>query len=160
MKAWLLTWEGTNSMVRASNRKIIAILSARCTPSSVETLVDTIYCRSIYSAHEMAGLANRRKSRRHQFRHLKSNLHRFYYGGNPCIFARVVSDLNVVRDENQKIETVRWTELSTFQNASSGSLPIPITHPLKCELIRALEPLSDEIYEYDNLLIHVAALTS
>lgn len=108
---------------------------------------DTLYCRSVDSAYNMALVANKRKLREHQYRHLRSTLRRFFYGRNPCIFARVVSDLHVERDEDQKTEVIRWTELPIFENARSGSTPVQVEPARECQLVRTLGPLSNDIYE-------------
>jgi hypothetical protein len=145
MKAWLLTWEGTSGPALVPEKKIIAILSSRRSSSAIEELVDVLYCRGLYCAYDMAALANKRKVRERQFRQIGSNFHRFFYGSNPCIFARVVSDLKVERDEEQKMETICWTELPIFKNAPYGSIPVQVEPARECQLVRSLVPL-----EHDN----------
>lgn len=145
MNAWLLTWEGTTGPALVPAEKIVAILSSRRSPHAVADLVDTLYCRGVDSAYEMAFLANKRKVRNQQYWHLGSTFQRFFYGRNPCIFARLVSDLKVERDESKGQEVIRWTELPIFQNAQSGSALVEIEPAQKCQLVRYLRPLSNDI---------------
>lgn len=143
MNAWLLTWEGTCGAALIPEKKLIAILSARRSSSAVADLVDVIYCRSRQSAYDMAALANKRKTREREFMHLGSTFQRFFYGRNPCIFARVVINLKVERDEMRNTETVFWTELPAYQNAPSGSVPMQIGPAQDCQLIRTVLPLEN-----------------
>lgn len=149
MNAWLLTWEGTTGPALVPDKKILAIISSRRSAGAVAEIVDTLYCRSVNSAFDMALLANKRKQREHQYKHLCSTFHRIFYGRNPCIFARVVSNLKIERDEARKTELIRWTELPVFQNAESGSTPVQVEPARECQLVRSLEPLSRDIYERD-----------
>lgn len=146
MNAWLLTWEGTSGPALEPDQKIIAILSSRRAPAAVADLVDTLYCRSVDSAYDMVLLANKRKVREHQYMHLGSTFNRFLYGRNPCIFARVVSDLKIERNEAQGTEFTTWIELPIFQNAPTGSTPVEVEPARKCQLVRRLRPLSYDIH--------------
>ena len=146
MNAWLLTWEGTEGPALVPNKKIIAILSSRRSLRSVEDLVDVLYCRSVDSAYDIAFLANKRKAREHQYRHLYSNGGRLFYGRNPCIFARQVADLTVQRGEHRRTELIRWTELAVFQNAESGSGIVEVEPSRAREHFRKLEPLGRDVY--------------
>lgn len=146
MNTWLLTWEGTSCPALEPDQKIIAILSSRRAPAAVADLVDTLYCRSVDSAYDMVLLANKRKVREHQYMHLGSTFNRFFYGRNPCIFARVVSDLKVERNEAQGTEFITWSEPPILQNAPTGSTPVEVEPARKCQLIRRLRPLSYDIH--------------
>ncbi len=147
MNAWLLTWEGTSGPALVPDKKILAILSSRRSSSVVADFVDTLYCRSVDSAYDMALLANKRKVREHQYRHTRSSLNRIFYGRNPCIFARVVINLKVERVESQCIERIRWTEQAVYINAKSGSGIEKLEPERECEHIRSLKPLALDIYE-------------
>ena len=78
--------------------------------------------------------------------HLGSTFNRFLYGRNPCIFARVVSDLKIERNEAQGTEFTTWIELPIFQNAPTGSTPVEVEPARKCQLVRRLRPLSYDIH--------------
>lgn len=147
MNAWLLTWEGTLGPAVEPDTKILAILSSRRSSSVVEDIVDTLYCRSVDSAYDMVLHANKRKQRVAQYRHLSSMSSRFFYGRNPCIFARVVADLTVNRDEVQRRELIRWTDPAVFGNSDSGSGLKEIYPSRDCEVIRSLRPLAFDIYD-------------
>ena len=147
MNAWILTWEGTTGPALVPDEKILAILSSRRSSGAVTGIVDTLYCRSVDSAFDMALLANKRRQREYQYKHLRSTIHRIFYGRNPCIFARVVSNLKIERDDARKVELIRWTELPVFQNAESGSTLVQVEPSRECQLVRSLKPLAHDIYE-------------
>ena len=145
--AWLLTWEGTRGPAGDLDNKILAILSTPRSSSTVEKIVDTLYCRSVDSAFDMVVLANKREQRVAQYRYRSSMSNRFFYGRDPCIFARLVTDLTVSRDEVEHSEIVRWTDPAVFENADSGSGVKEIYPARKCELVRTLQPLALAIYD-------------
>ena len=140
MNAWLLTWEGTTGAAVRPEDKIVAILSSRSsTPVGV---VQAIYHRSVDTAHEMSRTANKGKVRAQRYEHIQSTTSRYFYGTNPCIFARKVTDLTANKDEVRGSETIRWTELAVFVNADRGS-EIKEKWPSKqCEHTRPLIPLA------------------
>ncbi len=146
MKAWLLTWEGTSGPALVSERKIVSIISARRTSSWISVNADLLYCRSVDSAYDAILLANRPSLREYQYRHLYSNSARIVYGRNPCIYARLVSNCMVERDEVRMVERVRWTEPPYKRIERQGTLPVEIEPASEQELVRALEPLSLDIY--------------
>lgn len=140
MNAWLLTWEGTTGAALRPEEKIIAILSSR---SSVPvSLVQAIYHRTVDTAFEMSRTANKSKERAQRYEHNQSTFFRYFYGTNPCIFARKVTDLTVKQDETKGQEIIRWIEPALFVNADRGS-GIKEKWPAKqCEHIRPLVPLA------------------
>lgn len=146
MNAWLLTWEGTLGPAVEPDNKILAILSSRRSSSSVEDIVDTLYCRNVDSAHDMMLYANKRKQRVARYRAHGSMPSRFLYGRNPYIFARLVTDLKVSRDETKRRETIRWTDPAVFGNADSGSGLKEIYPSRECEVVRSLRPLAFDIH--------------
>jgi hypothetical protein len=146
MNAWLLTWEGTLGPAVEPDRKILAFLSSRRASSSVEEIVDTLYCRSANSAYDMANQANKRKQRIAQYRHLGSMPNRFFYGRDPCIFARLVTDLVIDLYETDRKERIRWTDPAAFGNADSGSGLKEIYTSRTCEVVRYLQPLAFDIH--------------
>ncbi len=144
MNAWLLTWEGTAGPAVVSDKKIIAILPSRRSAAAVADLVDVLYCRSVDSAFDMASMANKRAQRKSMYRHLYSTNSRFFYGRNPCIFARQVTDLRIKQDLDGKSELLSWRELPVYQNAPSGNGIIEQYPTEEREHRRSLGPLSLE----------------
>ncbi len=147
MNAWLLTWEGTEGPARTPDKKVVAILSSRRSATLIADLVEVLYCRSVDSAYDMAFLANKRRVRERQYRHMYSTSSRLFYGRNPCIFARRVTNLTVERDNGHNTELLRWTELAIFQNAKSGSGIVQVEPQRDCQHLRAFGPLTLDIYE-------------
>ena len=147
MNAWILTWEGTVGPAIGPDNKILAILSSRRSSSAIMDIVDTLYCRSVDSAHDMALNMNKRKQRIAEYKHLGSMPSRFFYGRNPCIFARLVTDLTVSRDEVQRQELIRWTDPAVFGNADFGSGVKEIYPSREYEVLRSLRPLAFDIYD-------------
>jgi len=93
----------------------------------------------------MARLANKRKERKRQYMHGYSSPNRFFYGQTPCIFARIVSNLKVERDDGQRIECIRWTEPAYLRVETPGALPVEVEPASEKELKRAMNPLSQDI---------------
>jgi hypothetical protein len=146
MNAWLLTWEGTTGPALVPDKKIIAILSSRRSGAAIADIVDVLYSRSIDSAFEMASLANKRQQRVREYRHQCSTSNRLFYGRNPCIFARQITNLRIERDLGSKIELLRWREFPVYQNAPSGSGIVERYPAEEREHRRSLEPLSLDLY--------------
>lgn len=130
MNAWLITWEGTVKNITEAN-KIAGVLSGRCSSTDVEKLVDFIYHRTVFSAHEMVYYANKRKARKAKSRMLISNGERIFYGSNPCLFARRVIDIEVNVDELKNIEVVRWVENARIENDKSAGYKLKEIEPEK-----------------------------
>jgi hypothetical protein len=149
MNVWLLTWEGNRGPALVESEKIIAIISARLSSKAIEDIVDILYRRSTGSAYDMAFLANKRKHRNDQYRHISSQPERFFYGASYlCIYARKVENFKVERDKTKQIECIRWTELPYLQVEEPGTLPKEVEPAIEKELVRTLdEPLSFDIYK-------------
>ena len=144
MNAWLLTWEGTSGAAIRPEEKIIAILSSRL--STPVGLVQAIYHRSFDTAYDMSRTANKRKERAQRFESLQNTSFRYFYGANPCIFARKVTDLSVQKDEVRRYEIIQWVEPAVFVNADHGS-GIKEHWPAKrCVHTRPLIPLTGRNY--------------
>ena len=63
------------------------------------------------------------------------------------IFARLVTDLKVVRDEAQGPETVSWTDPPYLRIEMPGELPVVAEPERYCELVRQINvPLSGDLY--------------
>jgi hypothetical protein len=110
MNAWLLTWEGTSGPLILDENKIVAIVSSKRSTSFIEDLADVLYCRTVNSAGKMAYEANKSRYRKEQYKNIFSHGDRVFYGKNPCIFARLVSNLRITKDDEKMVEVVCWTE--------------------------------------------------
>lgn len=63
------------------------------------------------------------------------------------IFARLVTDLEVVRNEVQGTETVSWTDPPYLRIEKPGELPKVAEPERYCELVRQINvPLSSDLY--------------
>jgi len=63
------------------------------------------------------------------------------------IFARLVTDLEVVRNEVQGTETVSWTDPPYLRIEKPGELPTVAEPEHYCELVRQINvPLSGDLY--------------
>ena len=146
MNAWLLTWEGTEpETIFDNDNKIVTILSEPMSSKSVEFIVYVLYTRCLWTAGDLSYCANRRKEREKLYIYAK---HRrgFYYGSNPWIYARQVTDLVIEKDEEDGLEHISWKEPPELIQDSTGT-PIGFEPATPRELTRALdEPLSAEIY--------------
>ncbi len=147
MNAWLLTWEGTTGPALMPERKIVAIVSARRKSKAIEEFVDLIYSRSVDSAYDMALFANKRKARERAYKHIYSTPSRLFYGRNPCIFARIVSNLAVKRDETAGVERISWTDPPYLRVETPGALPVEAEAAKERHVVRQIRPLSGDIYE-------------
>jgi hypothetical protein len=145
MNAWLLTGEGTTGPALVPDKKIIAILSSRRSSAVIADIVDVIYCRCVDSAYDMASLANKRKQRVREYQHITSTSNRLFYGRNPSIFARQVTNLRIEKDLRSNCEILRWSELPVYQNAPSGSGIIERYPAEEREHRRSLTPLSTDL---------------
>ena len=149
MNAWLLTWEGTSGPALVPEKKIVAIISARRNANTIADMVDLLYCRAIDSAHDMAFAANKRKLRDNQYRHQYSQSHRLFYGRNPCIYARLVSNFEVARDEALGVERVRWTDPPYLRVMNPGEMPVEVEPAIDREIVRRARSLSLDLYEHE-----------
>lgn len=120
--------------------KIIAILSSRL--STPIGLVQAFYHRSVDTAYEMSCTANKSKVRAKRYEHTQRTSTRYFYGTNPCIFARKVTDLSVYKDEAHCREVIRRIEPAVFVNADHGGGIKEKWPPKQCEHTRPLIPLA------------------
>jgi hypothetical protein len=100
MKAWIVTWEGSDESV--DRRKIVAVYNSRRSPEQVRKAIQQLYIDLVYSEDEKVACATDRgknpyPAERHQF-------WRITCGHNPHLYARRVdnirpSDDGYVRDE-------------------------------------------------------------
>ena len=112
MNAWLLTWEGTEPKTLWDNdNKIVTILRGRMSFSDVEQIVYVLYSRCLWTASDLSYFANRRKEREKHYKPIYTNDGRgFYFGSNPGIYARRVTDLEITKDEENGLEHISWNE--------------------------------------------------
>ncbi len=146
MKAWLLTWEGTANPADSDDYKIAAILSGRLGSGSVKPIVDAIYTRCIWTATDLVYFAHKPRDREEQFWHSHNQSDRFFYGYNPCIFARLVKDIVVRKDEEMLVERVTWTELPYFRIEEQGGMPVEVEPASPRELTRTLKAVAADIH--------------
>jgi len=128
------------------DNKIVAIVDSRRSAAFIEDLVDVLYCCSVHSAYEMAFSANKRSLRARQYKQLISSPSRLFYGLLPCIFARRVHNLVIVRNEQEQTERLTWTEPAVMGNAPSGSSLVELYPSREYEHVRSLEPLCPAVY--------------
>jgi hypothetical protein len=114
MKAWLVTWDWTGDYAKVNN-PIIAVLSSRRSAKSVLELVEFVYTSRHFTWNERLEFARNKKA------YLSLYLSGFVngtttpwggslmFGRNPFIYARVVDDIKVQKDENGKEELI-WNE--------------------------------------------------
>ena len=148
MKAWLLTWVGTEPETIFNNdNKIVTILSGRTSSTLVEQIVYVLYTRCLWTAGDLSYFANRKKEREKHYKPIQANHRRgFLYGSNPWIYARQVTDLVIEKDEENGLEHINWKEPPELKWDSAGR-PIGFEPAIPEELTRALDkPLSAEIY--------------
>ena len=147
MNAWLLTWEGTVGPALNQDEKVIAILSGRRKTGSIEDAVDLLYCRSVDTAFDMSRAANKKRERMNQYRHVYSQWNRVFYGRNPCIYARLVSNLKIAKNEESGTETLAWIDPPYLKIDSPGEMPYEAEPPVARTLIRRLKPLSHDLHK-------------
>jgi hypothetical protein len=135
MRAWLLTWEGTSADICAEN-KIIAIISSRRSIGFIRDVVDLLYSHADVSAYGAVLNANRRMERRDGLTMSGGVGERFFFGENPCIFARRVSEVRVNRRQSEGVEVVTWIDPPYLKVERSGELPIVADPPRRCRLVR------------------------
>jgi hypothetical protein len=147
MNAWLLTWESTTGPAIVPEKRIVAVLSSRRPSWLVREIVDILYRRSVGTAHDMVSLANNREQRGGRYRQAYSQPDRFFYGQNPCIFARIVSDFCVTVDRDRGVEHVQWIEPPYIRPEQPGGLPVEVEPAVPAELTRRLDPLCKDIHD-------------
>ena len=145
MRAWLITWEGTDRRITDENR-IVAIISGRKSSGYVEDVIDLLYLRATSSAYGMAYFANHKRQRRHENRAI-NNGGRIRYGSNPFLYGRKVSDLLVTHDTDRGLEIVRWVEPAYYQQNPDANFAIELVEPEKTkEIARPIQqPIGFEL---------------
>ncbi|HYP20355.1 MAG TPA: hypothetical protein VEY08_09790 [Chloroflexia bacterium] len=112
MKAWLVTWEGTEESKREEKR-IAAILSPRLSADRVRRIVEMLYANTEFSLGERvsyaAGKFNPFPARYVSMRGIPFE-GKITCGHNPYLDARKVANLTVTTDELGN-EHLSWDEL-------------------------------------------------
>lgn len=137
MQAWLLTWEGTSARITAET-KLIAIVSSRRSMSSIRDFVDILYSHTCDTAYLAARNANRRRERRTNLTLSGGIGERFFFGENPKIFARRVTELTIRRDDSAQVEIVSWMDPPYLKVERVGELPVVADPARRCRLVRPI----------------------
>jgi len=98
----------------------------------------------------MAFMANKRKQRKSQYRHVNAYPGRILYGRLPCMYARRVSALTIRWNEETGEEQISWTEPAIYENAKTGAGVLEIVPATSREHIRPYEVLSRDLYKDEN----------
>jgi len=114
MKAWLVTWEWIGDHVSVSN-PIVSILNPRLGPGTVKQHIERLYIDQRGTLRDRVEAA---KGRRHhpypaEYFLTPSGVRferRITCGHNPRLYARMVEDLEVLKDSKGE-ETLNWKEL-------------------------------------------------
>lgn len=130
MNAWLITWEGTSEKLNDENR-LFAIIGARRSIEFIVDILEFLYLRASSNASEMAYLVTR--PRKKHFKAEMSQLingvphgDRILCGHNPWLYARKVTELNVVIAEESGAEHVTWREPPIFKWTDQSKMNIEI----------------------------------
>lgn len=109
--AWLITWIAPQNK---EGLKIAAILSSRKSTGFVEDFTELLYLRSRHNASSMAYYANRPKERSKALRGYTGGI---TYGGSapPWLYARRVTNLEIITDEENDKEVVSWVEPTEYK---------------------------------------------
>jgi hypothetical protein len=76
-----------------------------------------------------------------------STMNRIFYGRDPLIFARRVSNLKVVRNEANGTETISWMDPPYLRIKKAGGLPVVADPERHCEIVRRINaPLSRDLH--------------
>jgi len=111
--AWLVTWEGTSSPKRQSE-KIVSILGYRISSGRVLKYVEQLYVDLLYSLHEKITYARHRTDNPYPAEYIKiGGVHwegRICCGHNPFLLARPVKNLKLHEGADGE-EVLTWDEI-------------------------------------------------
>lgn len=111
--AWLITWEGTSSPKRQSER-IVSILGYRISSARILQYVEQIYVDRLYSMHEKMSHARRRTDNPYPAEYCRINGvqwgGRITCGHSPFLLARPVKDL-ILSEGARGEEVLTWDEI-------------------------------------------------
>lgn len=111
MKAWLITWEGTGV---TDEHKLVGMYSFRRGDAFICELIEFLYLSHYANASQMSWLTNRPSQKTYKARGVFVNnvpvAGRVTCGRDPCIYARLVSELDCLTDEARDMEILTWRE--------------------------------------------------
>ncbi len=112
IRAWLVTWEWIGNHAKRHD-KVAAILNPRLSTDRARDLVELFYLNTYYDLSErITYIANKRKNPYPaRFMDIEGVpwMGAIYCGDNPFLFARLVDDFAVERDQHGK-ETAIWRD--------------------------------------------------
>ena len=118
MNAWLITWEWHGEHAKRK-KTLVGIISSRRGEKFIADFVEQAYLMEMSTIEEIVRWANRKKDRPYKVKKVEiiNNVphgDRITCGHNPHIYARIVTDLKVVSDLDNKIEKLSWKEPPNF----------------------------------------------
>lgn len=116
IRAWLITWEWVGDHAEP-DRKVVAALNPRWSGTRVREHVEILHASMCYSIAEQIGHANNRRFNPYPAEFTRVHgvpWHgRIHCGHNPSLYARLVNDLRVERDESGAEYPV-WSEVAVL----------------------------------------------
>lgn len=115
-KAWLITWEGTGVNKKKMSQYVVNIFDSRMSTQRIKDFLESYYIACHYGLFEKATYASNPSRKRNPYpaESAKFNGVRWHgqltCGHNPFLFARIVENLVVSIDKENK-ETINWEEL-------------------------------------------------
>jgi len=109
--SWLITWEHVGDWVKVEN-KIAAIMNSRLSGETVSKIVELLYVNELDLSTRVAYAKNKKNIHYHAEFHTLGGvpwLDRITCGYQPCLYARLVDDIRIHRDDNGE-ETLTWKE--------------------------------------------------
>lgn len=141
MKAWLITWEWAGEHAAVVDR-IAGLVSPRFAATRVRQIVELLYARAQYTIEEMALFV--RKPQLAPYKALDEGGGQIVCGHNPFLYARKVTELVVVRDDQRGVETVRWKDPIRFRWSEASGRFVPAGPATPDECSRLLDrPICD-----------------
>jgi len=119
MNAWLITWKWHGEHAKRK-KTLVGIISSRRGEKFIADFVEQAYLMEMSTIEEIVRWANRKKDRPYKIKKVEiiNNIphgDRITCGHNPHIYARIVTDLKVVSDLDNKIEKLSWKEPPKFR---------------------------------------------
>lgn len=128
MNAWVITWEWHGDHAAVED-PLVAILSSRKGSAWMAKYIENLYLSFSSTAQEMAYYANRQKMIPYKAKDPMSMnwiLHgnRIICGNNPELYGRKVTGLEIMEDDENDLEIVRWKEPPCYRTKDNGELEI------------------------------------
>ncbi len=112
-KAWLIEWETTNNEKFPMGKEYIAIMDSRTPTEEIDRFIEYYYASVYYSPSEMVNCFKPSGSNPYRAKGDPVNSAERSCGRNPRISARIVKNLKIIWDSQDKIEKI---ESDPFQN--------------------------------------------